>query len=151
MVIHRPCGSAETVGRHSQRTPISVQAAVLRMSPATNSNYRSADLSSAKPTVTRYSRKSSKRSTSLGVSVARCRAHSMAHRKAGSVPPLPCRYHQRAALRTTMGFVGGCSPASPRVIDSISSGTSAGLTSSDCVFAISTGMSSIETLSGLCY
>jgi len=49
--------------------------------------YRSSWGSSAKPTVTRYSRNSSKRSTSLGVSVARCRAHSIAHRKAGSVPP----------------------------------------------------------------
>jgi len=53
-------------------------------------------------------------------------------------------YHHRAAFSTTSGFVGGCSPASPRVMDSISSGTSAGSTSADCVLSISTGISSID-------
>ena len=48
--------------------------------------YRSVDFSSAKPTVTRYSRKSSKRSTSLGMSVARCCAHSIAHWNGSRVP-----------------------------------------------------------------
>ena len=48
----------------------------------------------------------------------------MAHRKAGSDLPFPCRYHQRAALRTTSGFVGGSVLAIARVSDPISSGTS---------------------------
>ena len=69
----------------------------------------------------------------------------MAPWNTGSVPPLPWIYHQRAAFKTTSGFVGGCSVASACVIDRISSGTSSGSTPADWLFATSTGIASIET------